>query len=136
MCGIRRQILVVLIATAFVANSAAYQACMAAHLKISGAAGDAVPQHAHAVSHDTPSVSHEHHSTPSHQHASHDPAPQAVDDHACLKCCSLCTVSGVMLVDVDRAVIFVASPITFRFGGSPLVGRTVAIDPGIPKRVV
>ena len=67
----------------------------------------------------------------------HEHAPPAhTDDHGCAKCCSMCTVANAMLPAAAEAVTFTISPAVFFSGYEDWSANTVAVDPGIPKRVV
>jgi hypothetical protein len=131
MGGLVRKVLVLSIALAFVASGTAWRSCMAMHLTPPDAPAhashgqDAPDQHAHDHGH----------------HASHDqqvadePAHSSVDDHACMKCCIACAIASVLPTGTDGAAIFTVSAAIFSCGYSDRIGRTILIDPGIPKRI-
>jgi hypothetical protein len=70
------------------------------------------------------------------QHGAADPGPPAADDHGCMKCCSMCTVANAVLPAADTTVVFAISGHVFTRDHEAWSGNTVAVDPGIPKRIV
>lgn len=60
---------------------------------------------------------------------------QPVDDHGCMKCCSLCVVSGVAPSAANVGTILLASFIEFALEQDQYAGQTILVDPGIPKRI-
>lgn len=131
-----RRFLIGLLAVLFAASSVAAQQCAAAHHTTApAAAAPAITaDHAHHdhAAHDGAQAHHAD-SAAVHQHASGGTAPLA-DDHACNKCCGVCTLATAMPSDARSAVIFAVSPASFSDTADPLVGTTVQVDPGIPKR--
>jgi hypothetical protein len=73
-----------------------------------------------------------------HQHGAEDASPPApaMDDHGCQKCCSMCMVATALLPAAGNAVALKWSSITFAGVTERRTGNLVAIDPGIPKRIV
>ena len=65
-----------------------------------------------------------------------DPGPPAADDHGCMKCCSMCTVANAVMPVANAAVIFTVTAHVFSRDDEAWFGNTVAVDPGIPKRIV
>ena len=128
-----RHTFVWLLALSFVASGAAWRQCVAAQpaagATVMHRTHDAKSHHDHAMQH-----SHLHGDYTLHQQAADNPPPNITDDHACSKCCGICTVAGMMPTAVDAA-IFAASFITFSRTADDGVGTTVGIDPGIPKRI-
>ena len=60
----------------------------------------------------------------------------AADDHGCMKCCAMCTVADALCPPgVDTAVTFTVSSQVFFRDQETWSGNTVAVDPGIPKRI-
>jgi len=70
------------------------------------------------------------------QHGTDDPAPPAADDHGCMKCCSMCTVANAVVPAANATVIFTVTAHVFARDHKEWSGNTVAVDPGIPKRIV
>ena len=70
------------------------------------------------------------------QHGMADPGPPVADDHGCMKCCSMCTVANAVLPAADTTVVFTISAHVFSRDHEARSGNTVAVDPGIPKRIV
>ena len=119
--------LVWIIAISLVAGTAAWRSCTAAMLA-AGAAG---------VEHHEPGAGHaEHDHLGMHrQHVPEAPAAPAADDHGCLTCCSMCTVAAALPAGPPEAE-FVGISSDISYGQPPiLTGRTVQVDPGIPKRI-
>jgi hypothetical protein len=67
------------------------------------------------------------------------PAPatdgQSADDRGCMKCCSLCVVSGVAPSGISAKTVLAASFVVFSFEQDQYADRTILVDPGIPKRI-
>ncbi len=53
-----------------------------------------------------------------------------------MKCCSMCTVANAVLPAADTGVVFTISGHVFSRDREAWSGSTVAVDPGIPKRIV
>jgi len=129
-----RHLLVYVMAVAFATSGLAWRHCAAAKIAAPApiaaqSAGDTAAHHDHAAAH-----SHHGDHAVEHQPAAADPVPPATDDHACVKCCSICTVAGALPPHVDEA-IFALSSIEFCGKSDNRVGSTIRIDPGIPKRI-
>ncbi len=123
-----------LLALSFVASSAAWRQCVAAQ--------PAAPVAAHQIE-IADATSHDAHADHVHRHGDHgvnqqpvaDQPEQPVNaDHACGKCCSMCTVAGVVPPGIHGAALAVSSNL-FSAESDNCVGTTVGIDPGIPKRI-
>jgi ABC-type nickel/cobalt efflux system permease component RcnA len=123
---------VVLIAVfALVASAAAWRQCAGLQMA-AAAAGHA--QHQHMAQ--SPS-GHDH--AAMHHHKADDPASPAtpaMDDHGCQKCCSMCMVANALLPAAGNAVALKWTSVTFAGATERRTGNLVAIDPGIPKRIV
>jgi hypothetical protein len=78
---------------------------------------------------------HDHHAMHT-QHGTADPGPPAADDHGCMKCCSMCTVANAVMPAAAIAVVFAVAAHVFSRDHEAWSGNTVAVDPGIPKRIV
>ena len=91
-----------------------------------GHAAPAVSQHAHAHHHGVQTAG-----VPTPDHSS---APKPAD-HA-ETCCSMCVVASPVPPVFDSNVMFRVSPVRFFEPRSYRVGRTIQIDPGIPKPTV
>jgi hypothetical protein len=122
---------VVLIAVlALVASAAAWRQC--AGLQVAAVTGHA--QHQHMAQ--SPS-GHDH--AAMHHHKADDPASPAtpaMDDHGCQKCCSMCMVATALLPAAGNAVAMKWTSVTFAGVTERRTGNLVAVDPGIPKRIV
>jgi len=125
---------VVFLAVAFAASGMAWQSCLTLQPT---PASDIFAQHRHAdlPQHHAESGKHHHHQTDEKRPAGHTDQ-QSSDDHSCMKCCSLCIASAVAPTNVNESVVFIASSIIFNFEKKNFFGRTIRIDPGIPKRIV
>lgn len=131
-----RHVLVSTIAFALVASAAAWRQCTALQLASAAMAGmahglHAPNHHADAAGHGE----HDHHAM-HHQHAADEPSAPAADDHGCMKCCAMCTVANALLPAATATVTFTVSAHVFSRDHETWSGSTVAVDPGIPKRIV
>jgi len=129
-------VLVLTVAFALVASAAAWRQCTGLQLAAAVAAGNehgshAADHHVQAAGHGE----HDHHAMHA-QHGMDDPSPPAADDHGCMKCCSMCTVANAVMPTADTTVIFTISAHVFSRDHDARAGNTVAVDPGIPKRIV
>ena len=124
---------VVLLAVAFAASGMAWQSCLALQPT---PALDFAAQHFHGNSSQPHAQNGKHHHHIDTRQSGADTDQQSTDDHSCVKCCSLCIVSGVTPANASDAVVFTVSSIIFAFEKSHFFGQTVRIDPGIPKRTV
>jgi hypothetical protein len=124
---------VVLIAVfALVASAAAWQQCTGLQM----AAGASVhAQHAQMAQsprgHDYAAMHH--------QHGADVPAPPAapaMDDHGCQNCCSMCMVANALLPTVSSVAALKWTSVMFAGATERRTGNLVAVDPGIPKRIV
>jgi hypothetical protein len=144
MGGVLHRCLVATIAAALIVSGATWRACIAEHLP-PAAPASAHPshaQHSHIALHERHGDDgaahlgvHHHGAESQPQHATDDGQP-ALGDHACLKCCSMCTVASVMPADPNPGVTFIISAVLFSAAQSHCSDRVVLIDPGIPKRIV
>jgi len=129
-----RQALALTIAIALVASATAWRQCTALQLAAAAsiAADSIASNHHHAAS---DHGAHDHHAT--HQHTmADDPATSAVDDHGCMKCCTMCSVANAMLPAANATLTHTASAHMFFQRHETWSGKTLAVDPGIPKRIV
>jgi hypothetical protein len=123
---------VVLIAVfALVASAAAWRQC--AGLQMAAAAAEHA-EHLNA----THSPGGHDHAAMHHEHGANDasPAAPAMDDHGCQKCCSMCMVANALLPATGNAVVLKWTSVTFAGVAERRTGSLVAVDPGIPKRIV
>jgi hypothetical protein len=146
MGGVLHRFFVWTIVAALIGSGATWRACVAEHLPA------ATPVSAHQShehqSHDA--AHHEHHGDDSdrrHAGSHHGAGPHqqntvddvgriAPDDHACLKCCAMCTVASIVPTDPNPVVIFTVSAVLFSTEQDHRSDRVILIDPGIPKRIV
>ena len=135
MRSVVRHIFVLTVAFALVASAAAWRQCTGLQLAAAVAAGSEhgshVADHLSQIGHGE----HDHHAMHA-QHGTDDTVPPAADDHGCMKCCSMCTVANAVLPATDTAVVFTISAHVFSREYEAWSGSTVAVDPGIPKRIV
>jgi hypothetical protein len=133
-----RHVLIMTIAFALVASAAAWRQCTGLQL---AAAAVASIEPAHSPGHHAQSVSHgvHDHQGMHHQHVADNsavPGIPATDDHGCMKCCAMCTVATALLPAANAAVIFTVTSHVFSRDPETWSGNMVAVDPGIPKRIV
>jgi hypothetical protein len=124
---------VVLIAVlALVASAAAWRQCSGLQMAAAAAKHVQPPHVAQSPSgHD--------HATMHHQHGADgpaQPAAPATDDHGCQKCCSMCMVANALLPAAGNAVALKWTSVTFAGVTERRTENLVAVDPGIPKRIV
>jgi hypothetical protein len=128
-----RYSLVWLLALTFAASGLSWQHCVT--IQSAAAAPVAIHQvsdatdHAHAGHHGPRHGDHD----VKHQHAADEPAQPGAADHVCGKCCSVCTVAGVVPPGAGNA-LFAISFVMFSFTTDDFTGGTIRVDPGIPKR--
>lgn len=128
-----RRTFVAFLAATFALSGLTWQSCMAKHLT---PAPEIIAKH----SYDLP----DHNTGHSKHHRDHqidaatdgDTGQQPIDDHACLKCCSLCIASGITPDFVAETTIFKISFVEFAFKQANLFDHAISVDPGIPKRIV
>jgi len=130
MFGVLHRSFVWTIVAALIAGGATWRQCIAEHLPAATAAN---AQHSHSAGH------HEHHQhhdadTAGNQ-AADDSGPPARANHACLRCCTMCTVSSIVPPSPSPAAIFTMSALLFAVEHDCCSGRIILIDPGIPKRI-
>jgi hypothetical protein len=130
-----RQALALTLAIALVASTAAWRQCTALQLAAAttenSADGPIASNRHHAPS---DRGAHDHHAT--HQHTVADePATPAVDDHGCMKCCTMCSVATAMLPIANATLTVTTSAHVFFQRHETWSGKTLAVDPGIPKRI-
>ena len=131
-----RHVAVLTLAFALVASAAAWRQCTGLQLITAAASG--IAHGPNATDHQEQTAghgAHDHHAMHG-QHASDDPVSPTSDDHGCMKCCAMCTVANVLPPGVDTAVTFTVSSRVFFREQELWTGNTVAVDPGIPKRIV
>lgn len=139
MRGLLRCSLVWLLALSFAASGVAARQCAAAQQMSAVADGMSHTQkdqghHGHAAQQ---AVHAEHdHAAMSHQHGSDDSVPMTQDDHACAKCCGICTLVVGMAPEVSAIAIFKVSPASFPAVSGHCCGTIATVDPGIPKRII
>jgi hypothetical protein len=61
-------------------------------------------------------------------------APESTDD-ACLKCCGVCVLTSTLPNGPSWIVAPVVSRLSFAFTSEQMRGRTVFVDPDIPKHI-
>jgi hypothetical protein len=134
MRSVVRHIFVLTVAFALVASAAAWRQCAGLQLAAAVAAGSEhgshVADHLSQIGHGE----HDHHAMHA-QHGTDDTVPPAADEHGCMKCCSMCTVANAVMPAADTAVVFTISAHVFSREYEAWSGSTVAVDPGIPKRI-
>jgi hypothetical protein len=132
MVRIFRRSFIIALALAFIASGAGWQRCIAANILPAQA-----PNHSGLQSHSAHAAAHHHaHDGIAHHHTGNNSDQQPISDHACVKCCSLCTIGGVILLRADRPVAFTVSAISFFASNKSFSDRTILVDPGIPKSFV
>jgi hypothetical protein len=125
--------LIWLLAVTFAASGISWQHCVT--IQSAAAAPVAIHQvsdtadHAHAGHHVQRHGDH----GMKHQPAADEPAQPGTAGHACGKCCSVCTVSGVVPPAVGDTV-FAITFVVFSFKTDDFTAGTIRVDPGIPKR--
>ena len=128
--------MVLTVAFALVASAVAWRQCTGLQLAAAAAANS--EHSSHVADHHAQTAGHgehDHHAMHA-QHGMADPDPPVADDHGCMKCCSMCTVANAVLPAADTAVVFTISAHVFSRDHEAWSGNTVAVDPGIPKRIV
>lgn len=128
-----RRVFVALLAATFAVSGLTWQSCMAKHLT---PAPEIVAYHSHDLPDHNTSHSKHHHDHQIDAVPTADTGEQPIDDHACMKCCSLCIASGIAPTVVAEATIFKISFVVFVFTQAHLFDRAILVDPGIPKRIV
>ena len=136
MRRVLRHVLILASALALVANGAAWRQCTGLQL---AAAATHVEHGSHVVGHhaQTTGFGEHDHRGMHHLHMAEDGAPPATpaNDHDCTKCCAMCTAAIMLPSVADSAVtLIVSSPVFYRDDETGS-GNTVAVDPGIPKRI-
>ena len=124
-----RRALVVLIALGFAAGGIARAA-------LTFTPGE--PCHSTSHQHASENVGHAHHdhADPAVAHHDHGSSNQPAPAGACFKCCGVCTASSNFTgVAGSGQIVFMGRPIAYSFSANDRAGRTVPIDPGIPKRM-
>jgi hypothetical protein len=119
---------------ALVASAAAWRQCAA--LQSAAAATTATVAHgADAPNHHASDQDqHDHHAT-HHPEAADDPVLPAADDHGCMTCCTMCVAANAILPAANTSVTFTVSAQIFFPGHKAWSATTLAVDPGIPKRI-
>src|SRR5436190_15490253 len=132
MFRIFRRSLALMIAFALVASAGAWRQCTSLQL---AAASVANMEHAsHAAHHHGDIAGHR---QSDHHAMHHAPAPDdtAADDHGCMKCCTMCTVANVLGPATTLTATFTVSKFLFSRHQDVWFGNSIAVDPGIPKRI-
>src|SRR5438045_1751510 len=135
MRRIFRHALIGTLVIALVASAAAWRQCTALQLAAANAAN--MEHTSHAAHHHGDIANH----GQSDHHAMHlQPAPDdsgapAADDHGCMKCCTMCTVANAVVPAATVTVIFTVSTLLFSRNQDVWFGNSIAVDPGIPKRI-
>ena len=147
MFGVLHRSFVWTIVAALIAGGATWRQCIAEHLPATTAASAqhlheqhlANAQHDSHAQHSQGAGHHEHHqhhdADTAGNHARDDRGPPVRTDHACLQCCTMCTVSSIVPPNPSPAAIFTMSAILFAVEQDCCSGRIILIDPGIPKRI-
>jgi hypothetical protein len=125
MRGIARLVLVWTIAVALVGSAAAWRQCP--ELQAAAAAVARGPSHVHA----TDIGAHDHHA----MHHEHPATGAPAAHHDCIKCCAMCMVAGALAPSASETIVLTVLSILFGAGDQDWSGNTVAVDPGIPKRI-
>lgn len=134
MRDLLRRAFVIATAVAFVISGAAWRHCLAAPpapVAVASSHGHDVSHHAQHGGHDA------HHG----EHAAINDATidadlPAADDHACGKCCSICTITSVSPAAMDTIAVPAVSLVLYGCKADPCRDTTITVDPGIPKRIV
>ena len=136
MCRVLRHLLVLTLSVSLVAGAAAWGLCPA--LQTATAVAAATDHGSHATGHHADAAGHgEHdHHAMQHKFVQDDPATPAADDHGCKKCCAMCTVATALPPAAGVDVIFIVSSAMLARRHETKSGHVVAVDPGIPKRIV
>ena len=128
-----RQVFVVAMALAFAMSGTPWRACLAAQ----PAPSAIVASH---LEHDA-ADHHAHHSDYQMNDGDHDGAVNGATQEfhpadADAQCCSMCTVASAMPAFGDSLLQLIVSPHRFSWKAEHCSGRSIRVDPGIPKRVV
>ena len=118
----------VMMAFALVMSAGAWSPCKMMTL---AAADIAAAGHADHHMH-SGSTMHDHHA----MHHEQAPIQAPADDHACMKCCAMCMMASATLPATAQSVTFTVAPAAFFHDRTIWSGSTIAVDPGIPKRIV
>jgi hypothetical protein len=127
-------VLVLTVTLALVASAAAWRQCTGLQLAAGASVERGLSDAGHR-DHGAAHGEHDHHAMHA-QHGTADPSPPATDDHGCMKCCSMCTAANAVVPAANATVIFTVIAHVFSRDHKAWVGNTVAVDPGIPKRIV
>jgi uncharacterized protein involved in copper resistance len=134
MCRVLRHLWVLTLAVSLISSAAAWRQCTGLQLVTAAAASEhgshATGHHADAAGHGE----HDHHAM--HHNVQDDPATPAADDHGCMKCCAMCTVAIALPPAADAGTAFAVASRVFPRRHETKSGNVVAVDPGIPKRIV
>jgi hypothetical protein len=130
-----RQALALTIAFALVASAGAWRQCTALQLAAASVANmEHVSHAAHHHGHIADHGQSDHHAM-HHQPAPDDAGAPTADDHGCMKCCTMCTVANALVPTATMTVIFTVSTLLFSRNQDVRFGNSIAVDPGIPKRI-
>jgi hypothetical protein len=133
MRGLIRRSFIGLLALAFAASGAAWSTCLAAQ---QAPIAPVAVHHAHDASahHEHAGHAHHHGDRGAIHHATTDePSAPAADDHGCVKCCSICTMTAAVPASA-AAVSLIAATVVFSSEPDDHSAHAVRVDPGIPKR--
>lgn len=123
---------VFVLALALASNGAVIRQCTAAHQAASQAPiSHDYDQH---VLHAADTGDHRQHRADPDDNAAPE-GPALVDDHACAKCCGICTLASALPPQLEMPADIYAdasfAPLT-----DHCAGADIRVDPGIPKRIV
>lgn len=131
MRGLFHRYFVCLLAVSFILSGLTWRQCAAEH--IAPASNHVAVAHNHAAHAQS---GHEHqaaaHGMTRDGHADKQPASPFPNDHACQKCCSMCSAAALTPVVLIASAIAVPLPAFFAAGSGNLAGRVLQLDPGIP----
>lgn len=122
-----RLILVWAITIALTASAAAWSHCPEIQ-SIALAVGSHSPSH-----HDHATGAQHNDHQMHHQRATGE--PPSPGDHDCMKCCAICMTASALLPTTVETTSPSVSAVVFRPDHEYWSGNTIAIDPGIPKRI-
>jgi hypothetical protein len=125
-----RLTLVWAITIALTASAAAWSQCPEIQSIASALAVHNPGHHVHPAS----VGEHDRHEMHHHHGAGGKPAPTTAG-HDCIKCCALCMAAGAVLPTAVETASPAISPAVFRPDHEYWSPNTIAIDPGIPKRI-
>jgi hypothetical protein len=128
-------VLVLIVTLALVASATAWRQCTGLQLAAAISVERSPSATGHRENRGAAHGEHDHHTMHA-QHGTANPSPPATDDHGCMKCCSMCTAANAVVPAANATMIFTVIAHVFSRDHKAWFGNTVAVDPGIPKRVV